>query len=221
MISSNILNFLAELSKNNNKAWYQQNKETYATAKHDFELVVGLLIHEIASFDKDIGTLMPKDCIFRIFRDVRFSKDKTPYKTNFGAYMAKGGKKSGYAGYYLHIEPGNYFLAGGIYMPMPPVLRSIRDDIFHNIDEFKGIIESAEFKKYFGQVWGSKLKSPPKGYSKDFKDIELLKFKDYNLLHELSLEQITSSNFMNNAIKVYKAMIPFNRFLNQAVENVV
>ena len=217
----NILNFLKELSQNNNKEWYQQNKDKYLKARQDFEMVVGLLITEISKFDKSIVGLLPKDCIFRIFRDVRFSNDKTPYKTNFGAYIAKGGKKRGFAGYYLHIEPKNPFLAGGVYMPPSPVLKSIREDIYHNIEEFKNIIDSKDFKQYFGQIWGSKLTSPPKGYSKEFKDIELLKFKDYNMVHDLTEKQITDKQFVNYALDVFKAMVPFNAFLNHAIENVI
>ena len=221
MISNTILHFLKELARNNNKVWYQKNKNLYVQAKQEFELVTSLLINEIGRFDKNVSGQLPKDCIFRIFRDVRFSNDKTPYKTNFGAYMSKGGRKGGLAGYYLHVEPGSYFLAGGIYMPPSPVLRAIRNEIYHNIDEFLDILGEKKFRQYFGQIWGEKLKAPPRGFSKDFSEIELLKYKHYNVVHEVNEQQITGMNFIGHAVEVYREMLPFNRFLNQAVEGVV
>ncbi len=221
MISNTILHFLKELAGNNNKAWFQKNKDLYHQAKHDFEVVTGLLINEIGKFDRNVSGLLPKDCIFRIFRDVRFSPDKTPYKTNFGAYICKGGRKGGLAGYYLHVERGGCFLAGGIYMPPSPVLRAIRNEIYHNIDEFLEILEEKKFKQYFGQIWGEKLTAPPRGFPKDFHHIELLKYKHYNVVHEVSEQQIAGEDFITYATKIYREMLPFNRFLNQAVEGVV
>lgn len=221
MISNTILHFLKELARNNNKVWYQKNKNLYAQAKNEFEVVTGLLINEIGKFDENVSGLLPKDCIFRIFRDVRFSNDKTPYKTNFGAYMCKGGRKGGLAGYYLHVEPGSCFLAGGIYMPPSPVLRAIRNEIYHNTDEFLEILEDKKFKQYFGQVWGEKLTGPPRGFSKDFPHIELLKYKHYNVAHEVSEQQVTGEDFIGYAAEVYREMLPFNRFLNQAIEGIV
>ncbi len=221
MISDTILNFLEELSKNNNKEWFQNNKLLYQKSKHEFESFVDLLIHEINAFDKDIRALTSKDCIFKIFRDIRFSKDKTPYKTNFGAYISKGGRKGGYAGYYLHIEPNNYFLAGGIYMPSAPVLRTIRNDIYHNIEEFKEILQHKKFNSYFGGLRGEKLTNPPKGFTKEFPDIELLKYKSYTIFKEINKKDIQDKNFLSFACDIYKAMLPFTQFLNQAIENEV
>ncbi|HEY4785942.1 MAG TPA: DUF2461 domain-containing protein, partial [Bacteroidales bacterium] len=147
------LSFLTVLKDNNYKEWFHENKPLYEEAKKEFESFVSLLIKEIKAIDGDIGYPEPKDCIFRIFRDIRFSNDKTPYKTNFGAFMAKGGnRKSEYGGYYFHLEPGNSLLAGGIWMPQPGILKAIREEIFHNIDEFLAIIESKEFKKQFGEL---------------------------------------------------------------------
>ncbi|MFO7657102.1 MAG: DUF2461 domain-containing protein [Bacteroidales bacterium] len=217
MISNDVLNYLKKLSKNNNKEWFQDNKPMYEKAKKEFELSVQLLIIEIGKFDKTISGLEPKECIFRIFRDVRFSHDKTPYKTNFGAYMAPGGRKSGRAGYYLHIEPGSYFLAGGIYMPPSDTLKKVRNEIFHNLDEFKEIIHHDNFKKLFGQVWGKRLSTAPKGFPKDFEGIEYLKYKDYNMINELNESAITDEGFISFAAEVFRAMVPFNRFINQAI----
>ena len=117
MITPTILEFLTLIKENNNREWFHENKALYNQAKNDFEVFVNLAINEISKFDKSIVSVDAKDCIFRIFRDVRFSKSKMPYKANFGAFIIKGGKKSPMAGYYIHVEPGNSFLAGGIYMP--------------------------------------------------------------------------------------------------------
>lgn len=221
MVIKNVIQFLTELSLNNNKEWFNENKQTYLNLKQEFEVFVNLILGEISKFDKELSGIQAKECVYRIYRDIRFSPDKTPYKTNFGAYMVKGGRKSGFAGYYLHIEPKNIFLAGGIYMPVPQVLKAIRDDIFNNTDEFKEIINEKKFREYFNSVTGSKLSSAPKGYPKDFKDIDLLKFKDYNVSTEVSIEKITDKNFIPFVSDVFKTMVPFNRFLNHAVEDVI
>lgn len=219
MISENILQFLYQLSQNNNRDWFHANKDLYNKAKKEFEIVIDLLMHEIGKFDKDIAVLLPKDCIFRIFRDIRFSNDKTPYKTNFGAYMSKGGRKLSYAGYYFHIEPPDeFFLAGGIYMPPSAVLRSIRNDIYINIDEFKEIINNTQFKKEFGSFREDKLAAAPRGFSKDFPDIELLKYKHYLVIKELTKDQITNKQFIEYAGSIFQKMYPLNRFLNTAIE---
>ena len=135
------LAFLTVLKENNYKEWFHENKPLYEEAKKEFEPFVNILIQEIRSIDKEVGHLEPKDCIFRVFRDIRFSKDKTPYKTNFGAFVAKGGgRKSEFGGYYFHLEPDNCLLAGGIWMPQPDILKAMRQEIYHNIDEFLEIL---------------------------------------------------------------------------------
>jgi uncharacterized protein (TIGR02453 family) len=163
---------------------------------------------------------MAKDTIFRIYRDIRFSRDKTPYKTNFGAYISKGGRRGRYAGYYLHVEPGASMLAGGIYMPPPDVLKAVRTEIYENVEEFKGIIGSREFKDYFGELWGEKLKSVPQGFPADFKDGDLLKFKHYTAAMDVPDSEVLDEGYTEKVIKVFRALKPFNRFLNNAVENI-
>lgn len=220
MIIKNILSFLNKLKINNNKEWFEANKKSYLESKSQFEILVNILIGEIVKFDKEISGIQAKDSIFRIYRDVRFSPDKTPYKTNFGAYMVKGGRKSGFAGYYFHIEPDNVFLSGGIYMPAPQVLKAIRDEIYHNFDVFDDIITKPEFKKHFGNIAGSKLKSIPKGYPKDFEGSELLKFKDYYIFEQVNINKIkTEEEFIIMASEVFKLMVPLNGFLNNAIED--
>ncbi len=220
-MNSTIIDFLKKLAGNNEREWFRKNKDMYVKAKQEFELETSIFLSEIAKFDKSVSGLQPKDCIFRIFRDVRFSKDKSPYKTNFGTYMSKEGRKGGYAGYYLHIEPDNYFLAGGVYMPPSPVLRAIRNEIYHNLQEFKEILAAKSFKKYFGEIEGAKLISPPRGFPKEFTGADLLKYKDYNVLHYLTEQQLTDKDFISYAVIIFREMMPFNRFLNQAVEGVL
>ena len=124
-----VIQFLNELSENNNREWFQKNKKWYDESREKVLFLTEVVINEIRKFDPDVPLLEPKDCLFRIFRDVRFSHDKSPYKTNFGSFIAKGGRKSSYAGYYFHIEPSGSFVGGGIYMPAAEPLKAIRDYI--------------------------------------------------------------------------------------------
>src|SRR6266480_2770376 len=131
------LKFLKDLKKHNNKAWFDANRAAYETAKIDFENFIQSLLDRHGKNDADLTDLLARKCMFRINRDIRFSKDKSPYKTNFGASMDKGGKKSGFAGYYFHLEPGKSFVGGGLWMPAPDVVKKVRQEIDYCFDEFK------------------------------------------------------------------------------------
>ncbi len=158
-----------------------------------------------------------KDCVFRIYKDVRFSKDKTPYKSNFGASINPGGKKSLVAGYYLHLEPGASFLAGGVYMPQPDMLNAIRQEIDYNTDAFLKILKSASFKKFFkGLDEDDKLKTAPKGFEKDHPHIELLKNKHFIVSYPLSDKQLGEKNADTTILAGFKAMQPFLEYLREA-----
>jgi uncharacterized protein (TIGR02453 family) len=215
---SPIINFLNQLSINNNREWFLLNKVQYEEARKIFEELITKLISEISTFDKSIQYLNYKDCIFRIYRDIRFSKNKQPYKTNFGGFIAKNGKKSGSAGYYIHIEPQASFIAGGIYMPDKEKLKAIRDEIYYNSDEFYNIINEKSFKKYFAKIDGDKLSKPPKEYDKNFQYIDLLMFKSYTISHYISDKQIISPLYLSYISKIFKSMSNFNNFLNRAIE---
>jgi uncharacterized protein (TIGR02453 family) len=218
MIEQSTLDFLKKLKKNNNKEWFDKNRDKYLQAKQNVEEFTALLIKEIAKFNPAVGTLNPKSCVFRIFRDVRFAKDKSPYKLNMGAYISEGGKKGNKAGYYLHIQPGGQsFLAGGMYMPEAPLLNAIRQEIDYNTDEFKKIIGKKSFKITFGELEGEKLKTVPKGYDKNHPDIELLKYKSYIVWHKLDDKELTQKDFLKKSASVFKELHPFNIFLNRAV----
>ena len=168
MLQQSTLDFLKKLKKNNNKEWFDKHKGEYESAKEDITAFVEKMITSIGAFDPSVKELQPKDCLFRIYRDVRFSKDKTPYKTHLGAYISGRGKKSHGPGYYIHIQPGNTFLAGGLWVPPTPELNAVRQEIDYNLEEFESILKNKEFKKNFKEMeQGEKLKSLPKGYDKE------------------------------------------------------
>ena len=219
MLHKSTLDFLKALKKNNNRDWFTKNKDKFEEAKKDFHDFVQELINEVAKFDKSISGIEAKKCIFRIYRDVRFSKDKKPYKTNFGASFSKGGKNSPNAGYYIHIEAdGKSFLGGGMYMPEPDNLNKIRQEIDYNINDFKKIIYGKSFKNTFGELWSEdKLKNAPKNYPKDHPHIDLLKHKHYIAGADVNEKQVLSKNFLKQCAKIFKELKSLNDFLNTAI----
>ncbi|MFC2113743.1 DUF2461 domain-containing protein [Bacteroidota bacterium] len=214
----NTLDFLAELRSNNDRDWFQTNKFRYEAAKSNMEKIAAQLISGIHEFDRSISNLNPKDTLFRIYRDVRFSHDKSPYKTNIGSFIVKGGKKSNNAGYYLHIEPEGSFLGGGIHMPPADILRKIREEIYVNSDTLNSILNNKNFQNHFGSISSDKLSRPPKGFDADFKDIELLKFKSFTVFRNVSDEECLSENLVQSALSSFREMEPFISFLNKAIE---
>lgn len=218
MITEQYFSFLNEIKFNNNKEWFTKNKPLYDNLKLDFEKIISAFISEIATFDSEIGFLTPKDCVFRIYKDVRFSKDKTPYKTNFGAFFVNGGRKSGMAGYYIHVEPCECFIGGGIYMPPPQILKKLREEIYYNFEEFEKIISSKDFQKYFKEISGSKTTLMPKGFDKNFEGAEYLKFKDYTLIHPIKDDFLLNKGAFKKSLAIFKAMKPFNDFFNKGLQ---
>jgi uncharacterized protein (TIGR02453 family) len=216
LIKKSTFDFLTGVKCNNNRDWFIANRPAYLEAKENFESFVQELINNIILFEPIMKGLEAKNCTFRINRDVRFSNDKSPYKTNFGAFMVRGGKKNGdrYAGYYFHIEPGKSMMAGGAYIPPSPWLSAIREKISDSADEFLEITQAKDFIKYFGTIDGEKLKTAPKGYPSDHPHIELLKFKSYLVVNEVPDKMVLSNGFFDYAIKVFKAMKPLNDYLN-------
>ncbi|MBI9036917.1 MAG: DUF2461 domain-containing protein [Bacteroidales bacterium] len=212
-----IFDFLNQLKDNNNREWFQENKSEYELIRKDFIDFIRRLIEKISKFDKEIIFLSPLKCIFRINRDIRFSNNKSPYKINFGGLISKGGRNAGNPGYYFHIEPGNSFISGGIYMPRPEALKALREDIYYNPDEFKKIINDDLFLKNFKEIQGRKLKRNPRGFPPEFSDINLLKYKDYYVTHTISDQKICSEDIIDYAVEIYKAMLPLNHYILQAV----
>lgn len=218
-INKSTMKFLKDLKANNDRDWFNNNKDKYEAAKADFEDFITDLIKKIAKFDPPIAELDAKKATFRIYRDVRFSKDKSPYKVNFGAHLTSSPVKvHDRAGYYINLQPGNTFLAGGAYTPPGPWINKIRQEIDYNTKEFKKIIESATFKKYFGGIEGEQLKTAPKGYPKDHPEIDLLRYKSYLAVHNCDDKTALSDDFAKHCATVFKAMKPFDDFLNRAAE---
>ena len=212
-----ILKFLTDLSKNNNREWFESNKSRFLESKAIFEEIVQQFIDEIGKFDPGIASLEPKKCIFRIYRDVRFSKDKSPYKLNFGASMAEGGRKTANPGYYIHFKPKECFFGGGLYHPEAEDLKKVRQEIDYNASDFVKMVENKKFKDMFGDIWGEKLKRAPKGYEEEHPQIDYLKLKDFVLLHQVKDEVIKKGDFVREGVKSYKMIKPFNDFLKSAL----
>lgn len=213
-----VLHFLSELKENNNKEWFDLNRNRYEASRKKVLLLTEKVIHEIARFDPDIGVPDPKNCVFRIFRDVRFAADKTPYKTNMGSYIAPGGRKSISAGYYIHIEPGGSFVGGGSYCPPPDALKAIRTEIFDHPEEFNQLISKNSFRKVYPEMYDDKLKTAPKGFPKDFQEIDLLKYKSFAFTSKLDDSIVTSDSYVEKIVDSMKELYPVNRFLNTALE---
>lgn len=210
--------FLKQLRLNNNKEWMHENKSTYQVARAEFMDFVGEVFLKMQQIDEGLLGLDPKKCIFRINRDIRFSKDKSPYKSNFGMFLSEGGKNAGKAGYYFHLQPdNNSFLAGGIYAPDPEKLGKIRQEIDYNSAELKEIADRKKFKGLFGAIQGDSLKRAPKGYSEDHPNIDLLKLKSFVVLNKVTDEQVLSWNSADPCIEVFKEIKPLNDYFNVAI----
>lgn len=212
-----LIPFLTELTANNNRDWFTANKKQYETAKKELSAFLDAFIPILAESDPSLKDLKAKDCMFRIFRDVRFSKNKDPYKTNMGAVIAPGGRKSSKGCYYLHIDPKGCFLAGGMYMPEADKLKLIRQEIDYNLNEFEKLIHDKNFVKLFGSLDDNgRLKTSPKGYEADNPAIEYLRNKSFTVSHSFSPKQITDSNFTNFCLSTFEEIRPLNDFLNRA-----
>ena len=222
MIQNKTLQFLTKLTRHNNKAWFDEHRQQYEDAKMDMEKFIQAVIEKHSLKDPDIQGLTAKKCMFRINRDVRFSKNKQPYKTNFGASMDKGGKKSGFAGYYFHLEPGKSFMGGGIWMPEPAAVKNIRQEIDYSLPEFESIIKNKKFKQVYGGLYvgedGLKLVNVPRGFEKDNPAAEYLKFKSWLAIANLTDDEVTSKDLVKNTLHAFEVLQPMIKFINRAVD---
>ena len=221
MHTEDIINFLRELNENNNREWFAQNKSRYEKVKSKFEEISRLLISEISIFDNDIKNVDVKDCVFRIYRDIRFSTDKTPYKTHFGVYIASaGGRKSQRGGYYLHLDPAGSFIAVGVWCPPPTLSAELEPKVL--IDELNEIRNETGFNTYFKTFFEEdKLKNVPAGFPRDFPDAELLKLKHYMVEYKLDEKILNASDFVLQLAQIVRAGYPLNKFLNYTVDEVI
>lgn len=220
MIKKSTIDFIKELQLNNSKPWFDAHKENYQTARQAFIESVEEIIISLQTFEPDLGNFTAKECIFRINRDVRFSKDKRPYKNNMSAYFNRAGKKGTGAGYYMHIEPGNSFAAAGVWMPEAPILSKIRQEIDYNFDEWKKILGNATFKKQFvnGISTAEKLVRPPKGYEETNPAIDFLKLKSFVASRPFSDKEILDKSFKSELTKTFKATKPMLDFINRSLD---
>jgi uncharacterized protein (TIGR02453 family) len=216
----NAFTFLGKLAKNNNREWFEKNKQTFLGIKSDFEGFVTGLYDLLLVFDESIAGQDPKKFVFRIYRDVRFSKDKKPYKKFISAGISSEGKGMGKPGYYLQLEPGNKsILCTGLFAPPPEILAKVRQEIDYNGESLSKIINEKSFKKHFGEFWNDdKLKTAPKGYAKDHPYVDWLKLKSFVLLHRFTDEEVFDKRFQKKVAEIIKAGKPLNDFLSSALE---
>jgi uncharacterized protein (TIGR02453 family) len=216
-----VLDFLAQLEANNNRDWFEQHRSAYQTAKTQFEALVNRLIAELQALE-DLGDLSAKNCVMRIYRDVRFAKNKSPYRTHMAAAISAGGKQSTRMPYYLHIGPGDQsFLAGGLYMPSPAQLAQFRKIIDHNAKPFKAVIQHKPFQQLFGGLSGETLKIAPQGYPRDHPEIELLRLKQVVASQALPDRAVLSPHFADQIITGFTGLKPLLDYLNAAVAHIV
>jgi uncharacterized protein (TIGR02453 family) len=221
MLEPQTLKFLSQLKKNNNKPWFDAHRAQYEAARIDFSNFIQLLIEALQKSDTTITGITAKDSQFRINRDVRFSKDKRPYKDNFGAFIARGGKKSIFAGYYFHLAPGNSFIGGGLWQPEPANLKKVRQEIDYNWDEFKSIVTNKNFKKIFGDLYKGEdmsLKRMPKGYAEDHPAISYLKLQSLIAEQKIADEDLTKATLHKKALNAFQALQPLLDFINRSLQ---
>lgn len=215
-----IITFLRKLSENNHKEWFDEHRDEYEKARTALIEITTQLIKGINGFDPSLGHLEAKKCLFRQNRDIRFSTNKQPYKTTMSAFLTKGGKNSGNAGYYIHFEPDKSFIGGGIYAPEAAVLKAIRTEIYFNLPQWEQIIYGEAFVKKFGSIMNEgKLQRPPKGFPADFPGIEFLKFKHFVVGMDFNPDRFSNPEIIDLALESFRIMHPFNDFLNNALLN--
>lgn len=223
MIQSSTLSFFRQLRKNNHKPWFDAHRAQYEAAREDIESFMQAVINKHGKKDPEIASLTARNCLYRINRDIRFSKDKTPYKTHLAGSITKGGKKSPLAGYYLHIEPdGKTMVGGGLWMPEPGNLKKVRQEIDYCYDEFHKIITTKKFTSQFGELYRGEdvsLVKVPQGFEKDNPAADYLKLKSWLASREFEDAEVTSKDFLKKVTDAMEAMQPFLNFLNRALDS--
>ena len=221
MLQSSTLKFLKDLAKHNDKSWFDDHRKQYEAAREDFETFIQAVVDRQCKKDEDLRDLVARKCTFRINRDIRFSKDKSPYKSNMGASMARGGKKSIFAGYYFHLEPGKSFVGGGLWMPQAPEMKKVRQEIDYCYEEFRQTVESRKFKSVYKELYTGddlKLTKVPQGFEKDNPAAEYLKLKSWLAMRELSDAEIVSKDLLKKTVDAFETLQPMIKFINRAVE---
>jgi uncharacterized protein (TIGR02453 family) len=219
MITKQTFNFLGELARNNEREWFQANKSRYDAAKAEIHAFAAALIGQISGFDTEVpADLDPKSCVMRIYRDIRFSKDKTPYKNNFGIGISQKGKSFAGPGYYVHVQPGKSFIAGGCWEPLPEQLKAIRQEIDYNGADWHDVIGAPDFVSSFGAPdEESALKVMPRGYPSDHPDIRYLKLKNFTASRQLPDKDLIGEQGLRNVADHLENLYPFMLFLRSAI----
>lgn len=224
------LPFFDELAENNNREWFTANKKRWEAIKKDFEAFTAALIEIMVPLDPSLEGNTAKQCMYRIYRDIRFSPDKRPYKTHIACFLPTGGnRKCATPGYYLQLGQEDYglhgscSLGGGIFMPTPEALNAIRQEIFYNIDEFKEIMAAPDYQRFFGNEFftSHKLTRVPKGYPADWPDADLLKYKDYCTMYEMPEKYINTDELLDRVAEAFRASVPLNKFIQKAMYELI
>jgi len=221
MLTKESLQFLDDLKANNNRDWFQDNKKRYEIFKKNYHQLVTDFLDAMKPLDSSLELLQVKDCTFRINRDIRFSKDKSPYKAHLGVWLSSGAKGANRSGYYVHIEKGASFIAGGFYSPDSEELKKVRKEIAFFYDDLEEILKEKNFKKEFGSLdinENNSLKSMPRGYEKDHPAIEFLKLKSFTVSQKYDISEVTKKDFVAKMSQKLITLKPFNEFINRALE---
>ncbi len=214
---SRVFDFLEAMETNNNREWFNLHREVYDKAKAVFDLFVEQVGRGIEQFDAEFKYTNPKFYTYRIYRDVRFSKNKLPYKNHFGAYFCNGGRKSPLAGYFLKIQKGESVVGGGIYRPEREMLKAIRQEVYYSFKELDNIINEKKFKSFYPKLIEDKLKRGPKNYAKECDAIEYLKYKSYAVAHPFADREVLGANFQNQVLDSFELLKPLTEYLNKAI----
>lgn len=215
---SEILDFLKRLAAHNNREWFQEHKTEYLQVQAAFEELLSVVIARISLFDESVAHVLPRDCMYRIYRDVRFSADKSPYKTHIGGYINAKGKKSDHCGYYLHLEPENCMIAGGSWCMPADMLRAVRQSVCDNIEHYRSIVEDPAFRRYFPVVGEQFLKTVPKGFPKDFPYPQYIRCKDYIVSCHLPDDFLNSPDFLDRMDDIFRQLKRFADFTNATID---
>lgn len=215
---SGILDFLKLLAANNNREWFHIHKSEYIRVQSDFESLLGEVIVRLSLFDESIAHIHPAECTYQIYRDTRFSADKSPYKNHIGGYINARGKKSNHCGYYIHLEPGNCMLAGGSWCMPSHMLKAVRQSVCDNIEAYRAIVEDEAFRTYFPVVGEGWLKTNPKGFPKDFPYSQYIRCKDYTVSYHIPDSFFDNPDFMDEIVKVFIQLKRFADFTNSTID---
>ncbi|MBQ9474435.1 MAG: DUF2461 domain-containing protein [Bacteroidales bacterium] len=229
-IHPDTLQFFNELSVNNNREWFMDNKSRWEAIREQFMAFTAAVIEVMTPLDPTLGDITAKGCLYRINRDIRFSPDKRPYKTHIAFFLPTGGnRRCAVPGYYMQLGiedyglHGNCALGGGIFMPEPAALAAIRQEIFYNTDEFLDIINNKDYKRYFGTTFLTQkvLTRVPKDYPADWQHADLLKYKDYCSMHSVPDELLFTDKLFDHVVRAFRATVPLNKFIIRAMYEIL